>query len=372
MLAAGSTPRVLQILTCDAIGGTERILASVLERADPALTRMELVTLAPPGPISARLGAGGVEVRSLGRHGLLAAFAALSRLIRREHYDVVVAYGFKATTVTRVLVRLFSPSTALVCGVQALHVSEFEDLHGPKARFVSLVERIGAPLVNVYEANSQGALEMLASIGIPRSKLHYIPSGIDPAEWPEAERPSSRTPTILCVARFVARKRQQDLIAAARILAADRLQFRLVFAGDGPRFDQLRRTAADLGDRVSFLGPVVGADLVALYGEADVFCLPSAWEGMAGSVLEAMSTGLPVVGTDVNGIADLVVPGETGLLVPPASPAELADALRRLVGDPKLRARLGRAARRRVEAEFPLERIVTRKQELYQTVANAA
>jgi glycosyltransferase involved in cell wall biosynthesis len=344
----------------------------VLERADPELTRMELVTLAPPGPVAARLAAHGIEVRSLGKHGLLVAFARLARLLARERYDVAVAYGFKATTVGRVLVRVLSPSTALVCGVQALHVSEFENLHGPKARFVSLVERIGAPLVNMYEANSRGALDLLASLGIPPSKLHYIPSGIDAEEWPEAVRPGSGTPTILCVARFVARKRHQDLIEAARMLAAEGVPFRLAFAGDGPRLDQIRRSAADLGDRVSFLGAVGTADLAALYGDADVFCLPSAWEGMAGSVLEAMATGLPVVGTAVNGIADLVVADETGLLVPSASPSELADALRRLLVDPELRTRLGRAARRRVEAEFPIDRTVTRKQELYRTVANAA
>jgi glycosyltransferase involved in cell wall biosynthesis len=91
---------------------------------------------------------------------------------------------------------------------------------------------------------------------------------------------------------------------------------------------------------------------------ADVFVLASAWEGMPGSALEAMAVGLPVVATDVTGTNEVVVHGETGLLVPPDDPVALATALATMLTDAGLCRSLGAAARRRVAAVFSVDRLV--------------
>jgi glycosyltransferase involved in cell wall biosynthesis len=95
-----------------------------------------------------------------------------------------------------------------------------------------------------------------------------------------------------------------------------------------------------------------------------VFVLPSLWEGLPGSVLEAMAAGLPVVGTDVNGTREVVVDGETGLLVPPDDVDALTDALRTLFADASLRRAMGRRGRERAEREYSIAALVERKAQL--------
>jgi glycosyltransferase involved in cell wall biosynthesis len=123
------------------------------------------------------------------------------------------------------------------------------------------------------------------------------------------------------------------------------------------------RAAAMLGPRrVKRLG--YRHDVPRVLAAADVFCLPSHFEGLPMSVIEAMLTGLPVVATDIRGPREQVIPGETGLLVPPMRSAPLADALARLAADPDLRARLGAAGRARALERFDEAKVVGRTLDL--------
>ncbi len=365
--------RVLQVLTCDDFGGTELMVATLLERMNRQLVTSELVTLDAPGPVAEQVGRSGVPVRSLGGSGLAVAFLRLALILRAERYDVVNVYGFKASAVIRFLVRLVSPGAILVNGVRGLHVTESERADTTKARAVLAVETLIAPWVHVYDANSLGALELLAKRGIARERLRYIPNGIDVEQWPvrPANADRDRVPIVVCVARFVPRKRQRDLVAAVARIKADEIGLRVVLAGDGPTLSEVRRYAEELGvdDVVSFPGQVDRAGVRQLLAEADVFCLSSLWEGMAGTVMEAMASGVPVVGTRVNGITELVADGCTGLLVPPERPDLLADALAALLIDADRRARLGSQGRDKIAREFGVDRMVAAKEELYRAAA---
>lgn len=362
--------RVLQVLTCDGWGGTEMMVATLVERLDRSKINPAVVTLEPPGPIAERLGRSGSHVRSLGGSGIAIAFLRLARILRRERFDVVNAYGFKATTVVRCMVRLLSPGTRFVTGVRGLHVAGVEDVGGLKSRVLLTIERLGSPLVDAYDVNSRGAIELLSKHGVDPTRLHYIPNGLEVDEWSAERRGGASTgpPVILCVARFVPLKRQTDLVDAAAVLAHAGLTFRLVFVGDGPGLPDAMEHAETLGLEepvVTFHGQASHDQVTTLAASSDIFCLPSLWEGMAGAVMEAMAAGLPVVGTRVNGIADLVQDGTTGLLVPPRDPQRLADALAGLLTDPDRRAKWGAAGRARIRDHFGVERMVSDKQSLF-------
>ena len=364
--------RVLQVLTCDAPGGTEHMVATVVEGLNRRHVVPTVVTLDRPGPIAHRLARRGIPVRSLGAYGLPGAFTRLAGILRRESFDVVNAYGFKSTFVTRFLVRAFAPRAVFVSGVRGLHMSELERLDSPKSRLVLHLERLTARLVDIYDANSMGAVELLAKIGVDRRRLRYIPNGVDVERWkPGPARGRRSVPLVLSVARFVPRKRHQDLLCAVARLRDGGVLLRLELIGDGPTLPDMRRLARELGldEVVRFAGARDQEQVREAMRRADVFCLTSRWEGMAGSVMEAMACGLPVVGTQVNGIADLVEYGSTGYLVPPERPDLLAASLRRLLMDPEEAAILGAAGRNRICTQFSVERMVTAKEELYMELA---
>jgi glycogen(starch) synthase len=167
--------------------------------------------------------------------------------------------------------------------------------------------------------------------------VRVIPNGVDlPAVAGEETDP----PEVLYVGRLAREKGVLELVEAARGL-------RLVVVGDGP----LRRRVP------AARGVVPRPELERLYGRAAVVACPSRREGFGVACLEAMAYGRPVVASAVGGLLDLVVDGETGLLVPPRDPAALRGALERLLGDRDLRRRLGAAGRERARTEFSWERV---------------
>jgi glycosyltransferase involved in cell wall biosynthesis len=149
------------------------------------------------------------------------------------------------------------------------------------------------------------------------------------------------------------------------LLAGDYPTLTLAIAGDGPLRESLATQASALGiaGRVHLLGH--RPDVQALYDAADVFTLPSLYEAMPYALLEAMSAGLPVVATNVSGVPEVVLPGCTGTLVPPANAHALAAALRPLLDSPGLREQMGRAGRERVLRDFNERETMPRTIDVY-------
>ncbi len=156
---------------------------------------------------------------SLGGPPWPARVRRLAALIRARRYDVVEAYGFKASFVARFAARSSRPRPGFVCGVQGLHVTEVLRDDEPKGRVALALERRTTSLVDHYDVNSHGALELLATAGIARERMTYIPNGVDTCVWTPAD-PQARDapPLVICAARLVDRKRQVDLVDALRLL----------------------------------------------------------------------------------------------------------------------------------------------------------
>jgi colanic acid/amylovoran biosynthesis glycosyltransferase len=187
-------------------------------------------------------------------------------------------------------------------------------------------------------------------------RMVVVHCGVDPAHWAVAHRngASGAGLHVLCVGRLVPEKGHGILLDALSVLRGRGLEVRATVVGDGPERAALeaRARALRLGARVRFAG-AVGQDRIGdLFAAADAFCLPSFAEGVPVVLMEAMATGLPVVTTQIMGVPELVRDGESGLLVAPGRPEAVADALARLAQAPDLRARMGAAARARVEDDY--------------------
>jgi colanic acid/amylovoran biosynthesis glycosyltransferase len=187
-------------------------------------------------------------------------------------------------------------------------------------------------------------------------RLHVVHCGIDPEHFaPPQQRPSQDgLIRILTVGRLDNMKGVAILIEAVGELRRRGAPVALTVVGDGPQRGHLERLAArdSIGERITWAGTVGQDGIRAQYHAAHVFCLPSFAEGIPVVLMEAMSTGLPVVANHITGIPELVDDEVSGLLVRPGRSDLLVQALERLVGDFDLRARMGRAGREKVLQEF--------------------
>ena len=206
---------------------------------------------------------------------------------------------------------------------------------------------------NVVVANSHG-LASLAQMYDPTATVGVIPAGADlTGIAPKQGYKADGAVNILFVGRLVKQKGLDVLIAA--LAAMDpAVNWRLTLVGDGPEWPALAGEAARVGlaDQLDLRGWVTKDALPALYRSGDIFVLPSRDEGMANALLEAMAAGLPVVATRIAGSSEVVVQGETGLLVAPEDVEGLKVALTALIADESKRAAFGRAGRTRVETTF--------------------
>ena len=172
-------------------------------------------------------------------------------------------------------------------------------------------------------------------------------------------------PRIVGVGSLKPLKAYDVLLQALATLAAEGKDFELVLAGNGPEREPLELLAHRLGiaERVTFLGDV--ADVPALMATAHIAAHPSMSEGLSNTVLEAMAEGVPVVASSVGAIPEIIQDGQTGLLVPPGSAAPLADAIRHLLEQPSLRARLGQAGFEHVARRLNEETITAEYESLF-------
>jgi glycosyltransferase involved in cell wall biosynthesis len=226
--------------------------------------------------------------------------------------------------------------------------------------------------------------ELTEFYNISEEKIHVIYNGVDIQKFKPLSRnktelrrelglaPSDRK-MILFVGRLYSRKGLPTLLQAAQVVVKDFRNTQFVISGGGfkQNEEKLRKLATQLGieDNVSFVGYFPDEKLPDLYAAADVFVLPALYENFPFAILEAMSTGLPVVSTRVGGIPELIVDKHSGLLIEPYDHEQLADAIIRLLQDSNFAEELGRKARQLVEEKFAWPLVTRQVIDAYQKVA---
>jgi glycosyltransferase involved in cell wall biosynthesis len=303
----------------------------------------------------------------------LLSLASMVRLVRSLRPDVVHTHMAKAGTVGRL--------AAAICGVPlVVHTYHGHVFHGyfgsAKTRVFLTIERALATLTHRIVVVGERQRDEIAAFGVaPRRKLLPIPLGLELDRFLDAQRRRGElrrelgapveAPLVGIVARLVPIKAHEDFLRAAQLVSQERPAARFLIVGDGERRLQLEALSNSLGldGVVRFLG--WRRDLERVYADLDVVALASRNEGSPVALIEALASARPVVATAVGGVPEVVLDGQTGLLVPPSDPPALARGILRVLNDAELALALGSAGRRHVYPRYASRRLVDDIRDLY-------
>lgn len=360
---------VLLVNWAGAYGGAEQYQLNFVRGCDQ--TRYRFLFASPAGEWPQRLSAAGYRHFEVPiRPGFdLDSVLRLRRIIQQEHVDIVHAQQSRALLQAGLAARLVGG----VAVVQTEHnMSLGWHLGGVYPWFVRWINHPIRRLVVRFLADRIIALGQSGKdfytriIHASPAKIVIIPSPFP--VYPEHPAPDNPDPIIGIPAELTERKGLAYLIAAAPLVLRKYPRTQFLIAGQGHLEQALKQQVADgrLGENVRLLGfvPNVSAQMPGW----DLLVLPSLWDPFPQAILEAMAHGRPVVTTAVDGALEMVVDGETGLLVPPGDAPALAGAVIRLLDDRALAQRMGRQGRQRVADLYDLARIVRQLETLYQAV----
>jgi glycosyltransferase involved in cell wall biosynthesis len=265
-------------------------------------------------------------------------------------------------------------------------------VHGYAAQEAASVNatRVGLPyysLLRALEANAYEAAnhiitvdtrirEYIRSFGVPDWRMSVIPNAVDTnAFHPHGRNPAGpdQTPTILCPRRLVPKNGPKVALEAVDILKRQYgIRVRLVYAGNGPLTDSLRKESEELGvaDQVAFLGSVPHGEIGELFQQAYAVVIPSVptdgiEEATSISALEGMASGRPVVASAIGGLREIIRDRETGILIPPGRADALAAAIAELLRDQGWADELGNVAWREVAQRFSTQQWIHQKLQIY-------
>jgi glycosyltransferase involved in cell wall biosynthesis len=360
--------RVVHLIDHMGSGGAQRVILELLEARGPGRDAAVVSLRSHCLPeLRERMDACGVSYRGLGLsrrnplplHRIRCALREARPDVVHSHLEFSNALGVLAT---RSLGRSRPPVIVHV------HNDPRQQYSWPH-RWAG---RILAPWTDTFLAPSKSVAEAARdAFGPGMGRVEVIPSGIDPAWLDRGPSEASvalrqgASPVIGTVARLAPQKSVHDLIEAMPFVLEARPTTRLLIFGDGPLSASLEARGKNLGvDKfVTFAG--FAHDVAAAYAALDVFVLPSQYEGLPICLLEVMAMGIPVVGTRVPGISELVEDGRTGLVVPHGNPKALATAVLRLLSNEPLRDQVRAAARRQIERSYTRSSVAERVEALY-------
>jgi glycosyltransferase involved in cell wall biosynthesis len=222
--------------------------------------------------------------------------------------------------------------------------------------------------IDCIVAISNAVKSRLETGGVPPSKIRVIYEGIDLSLFPKTARSSAHPPDgftrVGTVAHLSPEKGVRYLIEAAALIPSVQDRFRFIVVGEGACLGEFKEKVRNNGLESCFQFAGFCSDPSPHLNSFDIFVLPSLSEGLSSAIIEAMAYELPVIGSRVGGIPELVNPGENGLLVPPADPAALAQAIQQLADNPEVAMQMGRRGRERVEKRHTLERKIVETEKL--------
>ena len=359
-------PSVTHVIPQLCRAGAELLLTSLLPRLAARGLCVDVVTFTDSNLLAPDLSDAGIPIHTLGHRGgtiyqldrWVATGIRLSRYLQARRPAILHAHLYMADLVSRLLGR---EGTAFV---STLHRVDpwWEQSGRLRSKLKTYLDGCLAGLrdVHLIAVSHDVATAAVRALGVNSDRIRVIYNGIDFKRFPfDPSRSFPRDPSDPCLVQIGRMDEQKGhsvaLEAFPRVLEAFP-KARLLFVGDGPLRASLENQARRLGldGRVEFLG--IRSDIPSLLRRADLFWMPSRFEGLPIACLEAMACGLPTVTTNVVGLREVAVDGVTSCVVPPDSPDALAQASLRILKDPALATRMGLAGRQRVVEKFSIER----------------
>jgi sugar transferase (PEP-CTERM/EpsH1 system associated) len=374
-LAAQRAPLVVHLIYRLDFGGLENLMVERINRMPAGAYRHAVVCLTDYTGFAKKISKPNVGLYALHKQpGLsLGTHAALYRLLRRLQPAILHSYNLSAIE--------YAPA-ALLAGVpvriNGAHGRDAADPHG-RNRKHKLLRRLMVPFYDCCYANSADMLEWNRKvIGVPESKSRLLGNGIDTDKFHPrgpGDGPGNFGPGCIVIGTV---GRVQDVkdhasLVDAFILLRERLpeqreRLRLAIVGDGPLLPAIRARVEAAGIAELVWLPGARSDVAEILRGFDLFAMSSIAEGTPGSALEAMASGLAMVGTRVGGLPEVIADGVTGSVVPASDPAAMAAALERYVRDPALAAQHGAAGRERVQRHYNMAAMVAAYQSLYDSL----
>jgi len=336
---------------------------------DPAGYQMTIITGSSDRRLLDEAAAAGLEVIAepslrvpIAPASDLLALARLTALLRHRGFDVVHTHCAKAGVVGR----LAAHRAGVPRLVHTYHGFPFHEFQGAARRraYIQVERRLGRITDVALCVGTGVAVEAVRRQLVAPERVHTIGVVADGADQAAARPPPAvagrcraraelglpaDATVVGAVGRLTYQKAPEDFLAALRALRRPGVTG--VWVGDGELAGQVAaRAAGTPGSRLVLAGQ--RSNVPDLLPAFDVFALPSRYEGLPTAVVEAMVCGIPVVATAVNAVGDVVIPGETGLLVPPGQPALLAEAVAYLLDSPAAAARMAATARARLGTRF--------------------
>ncbi|MBU3749352.1 MAG: glycosyltransferase [Mycobacterium sp.] len=351
------------------------MITLLLPSLDPARFQVSLICTGEEGGLFSELTAAGVEANALHAGGKTNAIQSLVRVyqhMRRVKPDVVVTQGAGTTLIARVAAILSRVEHRVLWVHNSIQKTPLPH---------RIADKLLIPATSVFLGVVETQRKYLREeCHYPDRKIRIVRNGVDPNSFDihggrnalEEFGFGPDCKVVGMVGRLHPVKDHVTLISAARIVldAVPGTQFLII--GDGPRRSELMELCREVGIEKSVHFTGVRNDIGRLVRAIDVMVLSSHSESLPVTVLEAMACGRPVVGTNVGGMAELVEHGTSGYLVPPRDPEMLARYITDLLRDPELRRKMGAEGRRRVEAEFDLQRCVAAMEDLLSELVTGA
>jgi glycosyltransferase involved in cell wall biosynthesis len=372
--------RVLYVVENRSFGGGERGFGQLstnisIDRFQP------FVAAHPGGKLEDIVRQAGVPFFPLdmSRRANLRTISHLSTLVSENGIDIVHSMGARADFFARMACRK-QPSTAVVC-TAAMLVEGFDVGLFRKTAY-KIADRFSGKYVTQYIAVSKALKHRLVEErGIPADKVSVIYNGVeldryDPNLYDsEGVRRSldikDDYPIIGTIGRLVYQKGFSHFLKAAELVYAKKKQVRFVIIGHGPEETNLKHLAESLGISHVCMFPGIRFDVARLLSTFHVFVLPSVLEGLPRTIIEAMAMKRPIVATSIDGVREQLRDNITGLLVSPADPKALAEAILSILNDHKRAERLGREARKDAQRMFDLKNTLNKIETLYEKALNS-